>query len=107
MGIRLTSIRRAAGTVAIVALIAALAAPQTAQAQSSPSSSSAPGAMAVGFDAVVLRPLGFVAMVVGAILFVPTALITATNGRDGINDARAVFITPLVEEVFERPLGDF
>ena len=61
----------------------------------------------VGFDVVVLRPLGLVATAVGAVLFVPAALLTAPNGRDGVDTALKFFIIEPAKSVFQRPLGDF
>ena len=60
-----------------------------------------------GFDLVILRPLGLVAVAVGAVAFVPAALITAPNGRDGIQSALELFVTEPAKNVFQRPLGDF
>lgn len=62
---------------------------------------------AKSFDAVLLRPLGFVAFLVGAVAFVPAALISAPGGRDSFDAALEMFVTTPAEEVFQRPLGDF
>ncbi len=63
--------------------------------------------VAVGFDLVVLRPLGFAALVVGAGAFVPAALMTAPNGKDSLTTALEVFVTTPLEDVFRRELGEF
>jgi hypothetical protein len=62
---------------------------------------------AVGFDAVLLRPIGFVATVVGASLFLPAALVSAPGGRDSIQEAWELFVLVPGKYVFQRPLGDF
>ncbi len=60
-----------------------------------------------GFDVVILRPLGLVAMAVGAAAFVPVALLTAPMGREGVEPALKIFVTGPAKDVFRRPLGDF
>ena len=45
-----------------------------------------PALMAV--DVLIVRPLSFVAVAVGAVLFLPVALITAPMGRDSIQAAQ-------------------
>jgi hypothetical protein len=59
------------------------------------------------FDAVVIRPLGFVAIVVGAAFVVPVVLVTWPTGRETIDEATERFVMVPVRSVFERPLGDF
>jgi hypothetical protein len=61
----------------------------------------------VGVDLVIVRPLGLVATVVGAVLFVPVAVVSAPNGRDGLQHAWEVFVGVPAGHVFRRPLGDF
>ena len=108
MSERTRSILRAA----VVTLFAALLLPvnacaqtahtQTEQAIDSPS----PHPAAVGFDVVILRPLALAALVVGAVAFVPVALLTAPNGRDSVEAAMEIFVTGPAHDVFRRPLGD-
>jgi hypothetical protein len=64
-----------------------------------------PALMAV--DLLIMRPLGFVGAAVGAVLFLPAALITAPMGRESIETAKETFITVPSNEVFKRPLGKF
>jgi hypothetical protein len=61
----------------------------------------------IGFDVLILRPLGLVTMAVGAGAFVPAALIASPMGRDGIEPALSIFVTDPAKHVFQRPLGDF
>ena len=63
--------------------------------------------LGIGFDVVILRPLGLVAVAVGAAAFVPAALLTAPNGRDGIQSALEILVTERAKSVFQRRLGDF
>jgi hypothetical protein len=62
---------------------------------------------AVGFDLVILRPLGLAAVVVSAAFFVPAAILTAPNGRDGLGEGLEQFVNAPAYGVFRRPLGDF
>ena len=62
---------------------------------------------AQGFDALIVRPVGFSAVLVGAAYFIPAAILSAPNGMDGIKEARAIFITVPFESVFKRSLGSF
>jgi hypothetical protein len=58
-------------------------------------------------DLLIIRPLGFVAVAVGAVLFLPTALITSPMGRDSVEEVMETFITIPSNDVFKRPLGKF
>ena len=60
-----------------------------------------------GFDAVILRPLGFVSLVVGAAAFVPAAIMSSPGGRPSVETAFDVFVRTPKDSVFERSLGDF
>ena len=46
------------------------------------------------YDAILLRPLGGITMLVGGALFVPTSLLAATGGRDTIEEAWKVMVVP-------------
>ena len=59
------------------------------------------------FDAVLVRPLGAVAMVVGAVFVVPVAVVTWPTGRATIDRAVERFVMVQARSVFERPLGEF
>ncbi len=94
--------------MAAMALGMALMAPAAAvHADETTSQSGAARVASIGFDAVILRPVGFVALVVGAGLFVPAALITAPNGWHSITEAREILVDNPAEHLFQRPLGDF
>ena len=59
-----------------------------------------------GFDAVILRPLGFVVVVVGAAFVIPVALFTWPTS-DTTDAAVERFVKEPAHSVFERPLGEF
>jgi hypothetical protein len=95
---------RACSAVAI--LVAVLLLATGAHAQEEPVVQS-PHPLAMAADLVFMRPLGLVVAVVGPILFVPVALVSAPEGRDGIREAWEMFVVVPAGQVFERPLGDF
>jgi len=97
---------RAGTRAAVVTLIAGLLLPANAQAQEEVETRS-PNTGLVVFDVMVLRPLGLVALAVGAGAFVPAALLTAPNGREGIETALGIFVTGPANHLLHRPLGDF
>ncbi len=61
----------------------------------------------MAFDLLIVRPLGLVAVALGAVLFLPVALITSPMGRDSIQAAQETFITVPCNDVFKRPLVEF
>ncbi|MEE3328906.1 MAG: hypothetical protein VX252_16320 [Myxococcota bacterium] len=60
----------------------------------------------IGFDVLVLRPLGAVALVGGAALFVPAVIFTAPGGSEGVKDSLDIFVQTPWRDLAERPLGD-
>jgi hypothetical protein len=63
--------------------------------------------MEIGFDAVIVRPLTFTTVIIGAAMFVPAVIISAPNLSVTYDEVVEVFITIPYESVFERELGDF
>jgi hypothetical protein len=59
------------------------------------------------FDAILVRPLATVRVVVGAVLFVPASLFASPSGREGIGGAYDVLIGSPIEYAFDRKLGEF
>jgi len=59
------------------------------------------------YDAVVLRPLQTVAVVFGAALFVPAAIVSSPGGRPAVYDAWDIFVAEPADTAFKRPLGSF
>jgi hypothetical protein len=59
------------------------------------------------FDAALVRPVGMIAVLVGAGLFVPAAALTSPGGMDPINEALEFFVLEPSHYVFQRPLGEF
>ncbi len=78
--------------------------PESAQAEARPAR---PNPALMALDLLIMRPLGLVAVAVGAVLFLPVALITAPMGRDSLQAAQETFITVPSNDVFKRPLGEF
>lgn len=102
------------GAIAIVlaAWIAAVSFSQVAEAKEArartePERGGIQHVASSAFDAAVLRPLGLVAVVVGAGLFVPAAVLTAPGGLDPLEEALEIFVLVPGKYVFTRPLGDF
>jgi hypothetical protein len=62
-----------------------------------------PGIARSVYDAVVLRPLGFVQVVVGAVVLVPAYPVALLV--DGDEDVWRACIADPVERTFRRPLG--
>jgi hypothetical protein len=63
--------------------------------------------LAIGFDALIVRPLAVCATITGAILFVPVFIISAAGGAEARDEALELFVTLPAKSVYERPLGDF
>jgi len=61
----------------------------------------------IGVDLIVIRPLAAVTAACGAALFVPAAILTSPNGKDGIKDAYDRFVREPGEYFYSRPLGEF
>jgi hypothetical protein len=57
------------------------------------------------FDAIVLRPLGAVTLLMGAGLFVPAVLLGAPGGSESIDNGYDVFIRTPWENLVDAPLG--
>jgi hypothetical protein len=98
-------------------LIAGLLAPAAGRAENAPPAEPAPvehhwydgpvRTADVAADLVVIRPLAAVTFLAGMVLFVPAAIMTAPNGRDGVKDAYDRFVREPGEYVYSRPLGEF
>lgn len=89
-----------------LAAIFLLAAPAQAASNAGPAT----------FDAVILRPLNFLQMVTGAVLFIPVALFTSIvpactgnvdEGKANVDEAFDIFVGEPVERTFLLPLGSF
>jgi len=63
--------------------------------------------LAVGFDAVIVRPLAVCATIIGSILFVPVFVISAAGGAEAREEAFELFIELPAKSIYERPLGEF
>jgi hypothetical protein len=59
------------------------------------------------FDCTVLRPFGFVGVLVGGALMVPATVLAAPGGVENIEAAYDAFLVSQVDFTFRRPLGEF
>ena len=63
--------------------------------------------VAVGFDAVIVRPLYVASLVVGSIMLLPAIGMAVLDGEDSRNEAIELFVTIPYEDAIERELGNF
>ena len=63
------------------------------------------GGGAIAGDLLVLRPMGAVVTLAGAVLFIPAALLSAPGGWDNVGYAFEHLIQEPYRETFEKPLG--
>ncbi|MEM9173830.1 MAG: hypothetical protein AAGC67_01235 [Myxococcota bacterium] len=57
-------------------------------------------------DLTIVRPVATVRVIVGGLLFVPAAILSAPMGREGYEGALDTLITAPSEYAFERELGE-
>jgi len=57
------------------------------------------------FDLLIMRPIGLATTIVGGVFFVPTALLVAPTGAEGVQLAWERFVAPSAERTFNTPLG--
>jgi len=57
------------------------------------------------FDAMVLRPLGAAGVVLGAVILVPAALVSAPGGMESLDNAYDVFLRMPLDNLINAPLG--
>ncbi len=62
--------------------------------------------MAIIWDLLAVRPVSFIAMAAGAIIFVPAALITMIGGNE-IEPIQDALLKGPYEYTIKRPLGQF
>lgn len=58
-------------------------------------------------DLLIVRPLATVRVILGGLLFIPTAILSLPMGREGFSGAHEVFIELPTEYAFDRKLGEF
>ena len=90
-----------------LALAVALATPAAAQDAADPLGEPGTDWVAMGIDAVLLRPAGVLHLVAGSIMFLPAAAMAAPGGRDEVLTARDIFVEQPYQNTFERKLGRF
>lgn len=77
----------------------------TAQAQVTQDVDTAPSAVAMAADLLIVRPLGLVATVLGTGLFVLQLPLSLVQGEPPLDPARKLVVAP-AQFTFSRPLGD-
>jgi hypothetical protein len=63
--------------------------------------------VAKGVDIVIVRPLSYLRLAVGAVLVIPAALLAAPNGREGVSETFDIFVVQPANYAFDRELGEF
>jgi hypothetical protein len=107
-GVAVTRRTRWSVRVVVATLLAGLVIPTAAFADEGGGPVTNPWAhyALVGVDAVIVRPVGCVVVIVGAIVLVPVALITWISGGD-VDPAVEVFVSVPAQDLLKRPLGRF
>ena len=95
--------RRIAATAAVVLMIGTLS--PAAQAANADDSNAGPSAGVIAADLLVVRPAGALLSLFGAVLFIPTAILSAPTGRDNVMDVYELLIREPFHATFQRPLG--
>ena len=63
--------------------------------------------IAKSVDAVLVRPLAAIRVVMGAMFFLPASLLSSPSGREGFDGAYDIFLAEPIEYAFRRELGEF
>ena len=87
--------------------IGALAAAQPSFADWESSKEKAAEVSAKALDALVVRPLATARVIVGAALMVPSSILVAPSGREGLETAYDVLLAAPMDYAFNRELGSF
>ena len=101
--------RRAIGAVLASAIL--LAASPSFAAWEWPSlgfeGSKAEDVLAKGMDVMLVRPLATARVAIGALFFVPAAILSSPTGREGFDEAFDLLIAEPSEYAFQRKVGEF
>lgn len=98
---------RAHSTRAFASLAAALLLLSASPSMAAWEGSRGEDILAKGVDALIVRPLASARVVVGAVMFLPAALLASPSGQEGFDAAYDTFIQEPMEYAFQRELGDF
>ena len=63
--------------------------------------------LAKAHDALIIRPLATVRVIIGAVFMIPASVFSAPSGMEGLQASYDTLIDAPVEYAFRRPLGDF
>jgi hypothetical protein len=58
-------------------------------------------------DAIIIRPLATMRVIVGAAMLVPASLLSVWGGSEGLNSGYDLLVAEPIEYAFDRKLGDF
>jgi len=94
-------------TVTSLVFIGALAAAQPSSADWESSKKKAAEVSAKALDAIVVRPLATIRVIVGAAMMVPSSILLAPSGREGYETAYDVLVVAPMDYAFRRELGSF
>jgi len=94
-------------TLSCLVFVGALAAAQPSFADWESSKAKAEEVSAKALDAIVVRPLATLRVIVGAALMVPSSILVAPSGREGYETAYDVLIVAPMDYAFHRELGSF
>jgi hypothetical protein len=101
-----SSIARVASiTLALIALLGTSGPARAQQAEGGAEGRSADIGYKI-FDAVLLRPVGAIGVLVGAVYLVPASLMALPDGRENVSDAYDYFLGDSLYDTFRRPLGE-
>jgi hypothetical protein len=62
---------------------------------------------AKGVDALIVRPLASMRVIIGGALYIPAIILASPSGKEGRDGAYDTFLAEPVEYAFDRKLGDF
>jgi hypothetical protein len=99
-----SALLRIVGSFAFIGVLAA-AQPSFADWESTKETTAEVTAKAL--DALIVRPLATIRVIVGAALMVPSTILSAPSGREGIETAYDVLLVAPMEYAFKRELGSF
>jgi hypothetical protein len=96
--------------LAILALTASLLLPLTSQAEDAEAMAPTSGVARVAnaaFDVLFLRTSGLAVFAVGAVMFIPAAVLATPGGNEAVDEAGDRFVRAPANYLFTRPIGEF
>ena len=62
---------------------------------------------AKGVDALIVRPLASMRVIIGGALYIPAIILASPSGKEGRDGAYDTLLAEPMEYAFDRKLGDF